>query len=391
MTRTAETHYCTIRLAVNSDSIEPLMENLGRYQIHWNGWLTPTQFETRNAVRKSCVATQRFAPSDDVHKLRTDSATIWSWIVLSASVWLVSIGCHSETAPSISTVDKTSNSERPSDGSFPEPETPMESMVPTEDVNILVDRFDKAILGYRRRIKENSTSRFHVWLSRLNSHLEAEPDNAGLLLQRGNTLFFLERFDEAVADYDRMVKLRPLKYAQRHWRRGLALYYAGRYSDAAEQFERFHAADSDDRECGIWHYFSNRRLLGLEEARRRKFDYATPDGILDACYRHVVGDLTEERLFEYAREQQDISSPPLMNLFFANLYAGLNDLFEGRHDEAMEHLAQAADNEWARSTDFTSGARFMWQLSLLNLRMKHESRDASSSGPTVSAPSWTEK
>src|SRR3712207_7016404 len=60
--------------------------------------------------------------------------------------------------------------------------------------------------------------------------------------RRGDALFFLGRFDEAIRDYDRMIALAP-ELGPTHWQRGLALYFAGRYDDSAKQFERYYEGD----------------------------------------------------------------------------------------------------------------------------------------------------
>lgn len=51
------------------------------------------------------------------------------------------------------------------------------------------------------------------------------------------------------------------------WQRGLSLYYAGRYADAAEQFRADVAVNPNDTEEAIWAYLAEAQLLGPAQAR----------------------------------------------------------------------------------------------------------------------------
>ena len=88
--------------------------------------------------------------------------------------------------------------------------------------------------------------------------LDEDSPRVRLLSQRGDVLFFLGDFKEAVADYEEMVDLDP-QQGDSHWRRGIARFYAGKAKEAAQQFEAYHSFDDIDRENGIWRYFSQYR------------------------------------------------------------------------------------------------------------------------------------
>ena len=99
---------------------------------------------------------------------------------------------------------------------------------------------------------------------------------------------------------DRMVEIDP-SVLPLHWRRGLALYYVGRYEDSAKQFERYFEQDKSDRENGIWRFYAQTKQYGIEEARRRLLPYVQPDRApLPDVYDLCAGKLTvlklEERL-----------------------------------------------------------------------------------------------
>ena len=61
------------------------------------------------------------------------------------------------------------------------------------------------------------------------------PEAAAVLDQRGSAYFMVGKFSESVADFDKQITLRP-KVANEHWRRGISLYYAGKYDEGAKQF-----------------------------------------------------------------------------------------------------------------------------------------------------------
>lgn len=53
------------------------------------------------------------------------------------------------------------------------------------------------------------------------------------------------------------------------WQRGLSLYYARRFADAAEQFRADVAVNPNDTEEAIWAYLAEAQLLGAAQARQQ--------------------------------------------------------------------------------------------------------------------------
>jgi lipoprotein NlpI len=198
----------------------------------------------------------------------------------------------------------------------------------------------------------------------LNKQIEQHPDDVELYSQRGDVHFFLGEFDDAVADYDRMVELQPELDAS-HWRRGIAYFYAGQYEQAAGQFERYHTFDNVDRENGIWRFLSQVKAYGLEEAREGLLKYDKDDREpFPDVYRLFAGAITPGEILQHIAEASISESERDKRLFYAELYIGLNYAVEDKPDEARPHLQAAARNQWGESAGY--GPHYMWRVAGLH-------------------------
>src|SRR4051794_8538004 len=83
--------------------------------------------------------------------------------------------------------------------------------------------------------------------------LAADPRDAAAWQRRGIAHFRLGHVGQAVADFDHYLELAP-EARPHHWQRGIALYYAGRYEDAAKQFELHRTVNPEDVENATWHF-----------------------------------------------------------------------------------------------------------------------------------------
>ena len=57
------------------------------------------------------------------------------------------------------------------------------------------------------------------------------------------------------------------KFAPDHWRRGIALYYAGKFDDGRKQFDLHRTVNPEDVENSAWHYLCNARANTPKKAR----------------------------------------------------------------------------------------------------------------------------
>lgn len=201
-------------------------------------------------------------------------------------------------------------------------------------------------------------------VDRLTVAIQAAPQSEDLYSQRGDAHFFLAEYAKAVADYDQMVKLNAGLDAG-HWRRGIALFYAGESEQAAGQFERYHSFDNVDRENGIWRYLCQRQAFGLEKAREGLLKYEKDDREpFGDVYRLFEGKITGDELLDKIRLAKISEAERQKRLFYAELYVGLNESVEGRADSAKQHLTLAAGNTWGQKAGY--GPNYMWHVARLH-------------------------
>lgn len=200
-------------------------------------------------------------------------------------------------------------------------------------------------------------------LARLDQAIVANPADVQLYSRRGDVHFFLADFPRALADYQKMVELDPEVLAL-HWRLGLAQFYAGKYEDSAKQFERYFELDQSDRENGIWRFYAQVRLHGLEQARQQLLPYEKPDRApLPDIYDLCAGKLTAAEL-EARLKGEDLPAQELAKReFYGHLYLGLDYAIKKEDQLARTHLERAIASEWARSSGYGPG--YMWQIARL--------------------------
>jgi lipoprotein NlpI len=203
-------------------------------------------------------------------------------------------------------------------------------------------------------------------LAAIDAELAKGKPTVSLYSRRGDANLFLSNFDEAVKDYKKMVELDPAQDGP-HWRLGIALYFAGDAENSAKQFEKYYAQDvtGTDRETGIWHMIARAGIDGVGSARLQMLRYTRPDrepfnGLYD-----LFGDVwTTEEFFRDLSRRGLTTDKQVM--FYAQLYAGINEDLNGRRDAAIRFIRMAASSEWGRKA--TSGPGYMWQVSRVLLK-----------------------
>jgi lipoprotein NlpI len=210
------------------------------------------------------------------------------------------------------------------------------------------------------RVREERNQRLDEEITRLTAEIDKSPKTVDLYSRRGDAHFFRGQFAEAVADYEKMVELKPDLDAS-HWRKGIAYFYAKRYKDAAHQFEIYHSFDNVDRENGIWRYLSQTMALGREKAREGLLKYEKDDRQpFPDVYRLFSGELTGGDVLARIHNAKITPREREQRLFYAELYVGLNEFVEDRKDSAREHLAEAVKNDWGAKA--SGGPGYMWHV-----------------------------
>ncbi|MCA9041695.1 MAG: tetratricopeptide repeat protein [Planctomycetaceae bacterium] len=191
---------------------------------------------------------------------------------------------------------------------------------------------------------------------------------------RGDAYFFLSQFDKAVADYNRMIELNP-QLKDSHWRRGIALYYAGEYEQAANQFERYHSYDNVDRENGIWRYFCQVRAYGEKRAREDLLKYEKDDREpFPRLYELFAGKVTPKEILESIHAAELSPEDREQRLFYAELYVGLNHAVHQENEQAIPHLEKAVLNKFRIRSGY--GPSYMWQVGRVQLELLRKNADA---------------
>lgn len=126
------------------------------------------------------------------------------------------------------------------------------------------------IAYYNRGRIQEVLSNFEEAYADYNAILRLKPDHLQGLFLRGDANLRMGRFAEAIADYDLSLQLNP-RLEVRHWKRGIAYYFAGRYEDGRRQFEKCVKAETNDVENALWHFACVARLAGPEKARAALF------------------------------------------------------------------------------------------------------------------------
>ena len=182
--------------------------------------------------------------------------------------------------------------------------------------------------------------------------------------RRGDMLFFLGRFSEAVEDYRAMVKIDPAQDAS-HWRLGIALFFADEPKQAVAQFEKYHSFDDVDRENGIWRYLSQYKATNAETAKKELLKYDKDDREpFPAVYKLFDGGLSPEEAL--AKIPEDLSATERdKRLFYTQLYIGMHKVVQHKPAEARKYLSLAVSRKWPRDAGF--GPNYMWHVGRVQL------------------------
>jgi lipoprotein NlpI len=174
------------------------------------------------------------------------------------------------------------------------------------------------------------------------THSRAAED-ADVLERRGSDLFRAGKFAESVAAFDEEIRLEPRR-APWHWKRGISLYYAGRYADGAKQFEGYQTVDDNDVENAVWRYLCQVRdpAVGPEKARSGilpiKNDGRVP---MMQIYSMFRGEAEPDDVLAACRDEGISTAEREHRLFYAHLYLGLFHEAHGRNAEAIKHMTEA--------------------------------------------------
>ena len=173
-------------------------------------------------------------------------------------------------------------------------------------------------------------------LQRLTRHLHTDPHQPTVYIQRGMAYFKLGHIAEAITDFDCAEHLNPA-LTPYLWQRGLAYYYAERFTDGAHQFEVDLTVNKHDVEETVWRYLCQAQSQGPQVARVSLFPVrndARP--VMAWVSKLFAGECDAEMVCAQYRDAGRREQ------FYSHLYVGL--YYEAERDEprARQYITQAA-------------------------------------------------
>lgn len=176
------------------------------------------------------------------------------------------------------------------------------------------------------------------------------------LLDRAVDEFEQGRFAQSAATFDEAAKMIP-EEAPYLWQRGIALYYAGRYTDCRRQFESHRTVNADDVENAAWHFLCVAREQAPDKARAALLPVGPdPRPPMREVYQMFRGTLGGDDVLKAAGNRP-------LGQFYAHLYIGLYSEAIGRKDLALKHIKEAASDR------FASAGGYMHMVATVHLKV----------------------
>ena len=178
--------------------------------------------------------------------------------------------------------------------------------------------------------------------------LAAGPAEAANPVKQGMAAFAEDRITDAIALYDSVIAENPA-YKPYLWQRGLALYYADRFADGADQFATDVAVNPNDTEEQIWHLLCLAQIKegGLAAARPFKLTVGIDRRpVMRAAQKlFLSGGVEDERAL--AALASDAASDPGAR-FYASLYLSLYHESNGEKPAAETRMREAVATAYAK-------------------------------------------
>lgn len=196
------------------------------------------------------------------------------------------------------------------------------------------------LLGLRAQMRVMTGKRAEAETD-LSAAIEAEPDSAWLRQERAQLRFRLGRIEDSVADFDKAVEMAPRLLPQ-NWQRGIALYYAGRFTDGRKQFEVHQSVNPEDVENAAWHFLCTAREKGVTNARNLLITVQRDSRIpMKEIQQLFAGKATALDVLNAAAKADDDQSRRDQQ-FYAHLYLGLYFEATGVLKDRDDHIREAA-------------------------------------------------
>jgi len=182
----------------------------------------------------------------------------------------------------------------------------------------------------------------------------ALPEDPRRLVARGMDRFREGLVADSVADFDRFIEVFPSKRAYM-WQRGLSLYYLDKFDEAADQFAIDVSVNPDDTEESIWHFLSVVRGIRGKMTPQAAIEHARAK-ILRVGRDGRAVMRTAMALFDGSGSTQELEAAGgtikgSKNRFYADLYLGLWAEACGEEGKAEAFITQAAKSSYGSTAD----------------------------------------
>jgi lipoprotein NlpI len=172
--------------------------------------------------------------------------------------------------------------------------------------------------------------------------LKLDPLKAEAWQNRGIMHFKLAHIDQSISDFDQFLKLVPAQ-APYHWQRGICCYYAGRFEDGRKQFELHQTVNPNDVENAVWHFLCVARASSLERARASLIPIHDDTRVpMKQIHELFAGKATSEDVLKAARAGEPPEPELRRRLFYAYFYLGLYTEVLGKESQARDYISKAA-------------------------------------------------
>lgn len=190
----------------------------------------------------------------------------------------------------------------------------------------------------------------------------------------GDAYFKNGQAAEAVDSFNKSIELiegegERKKVKANHWRLGLALYYAGKHKDGADQFNAATDDAREDVENSVWHYLCNARAIGKDEARKKLIPVTKDSRIpMGKIYEMFAGKCDPAAVLTEVAAKKLTGEPLKEANFYAHLYIALFYESEGGEDgtkKCKDHLMLAiGKDENEEKTKVIS--HYMWDVAKMH-------------------------
>ncbi len=162
------------------------------------------------------------------------------------------------------------------------------------------------------------------------------------LYRAGADAFAKGDIDGSLRAFDRLVEVQPGELPQL-WQRGISLYYAERWDDCIAQFEAHRRVNPHDVENSVWHYLCVAARDGAKTARAGLFPANDARIPLMAVHRLYAGEAQPDDVFAAVEASKPDARQRRVRSFYGHLYIALWYESRGDVERTRHHLELSLD------------------------------------------------